>query len=283
MNFFRTFFFYLCGIVFLIVFFLYMQRMHDEGGTSNVAYDHMMHDGVIRCGYGLREPYLERASDESGFGGLMADLTSEIARLSHTTVRWEQEADAETAFPSLKEDKFDVFCGYLDLEPKHGEWAQASTLLAQIPFYVYAREGATGFHGDYDDLDNKQIRIAYRLDSAGGIAKRRYFPEAVSLPITESSYRVFFAVVSGEANAAIGTPKDAAEFSQKHPGVLRRVEGAPVYLKPLTLYVAVGEGSLKHFLNEKIAEISKNGGLDAMIQRWMGPPGHYYLMPNSRK
>ncbi|MBI1327742.1 MAG: transporter substrate-binding domain-containing protein [Alphaproteobacteria bacterium] len=255
---------------FLIVFFLVI-------GFSSLAYaetpyERVMKTGIIRCGYILWPPYMDKDITSGNFKGLNFDYMEKLAESLGLKVEWAVEIMPGLQVETLRSGKADAICSAEGpMMPKTSSQLIYTRPINICPFDLYVRPDEKRFI-DKAAINKPNVKIAVLEEDASDIISRIHFPLAERMPVPPNaiSGQMMMDVISKKSDVLIMDPLTMAEFFKNNHEQLKKLPlGEPVAVIPMTLSVLRPSGrDLADLLNQGMNNMQNYGMDEAIFKRY---------------
>jgi ABC-type amino acid transport substrate-binding protein len=239
------------------------------------AYDRVMRTGIIKCGYIIWPPFLDKDLNTGKFSGMNYDYMNALADSLGLRVDWVSEVINGQQIEALRSGKIDAVCSAEGpFVPSAGRYVFYSDALAYFPSVFYARPDDKRFDLNLDAINQPGVKIvAIDGDSSSVIAKMQ-FPKAAphNIPQISSNDQMMLEVISGKADLLTTDAMTIANFLKENPGKLREVPlDKPVAIIPNAFSVLQGHGGLEliTLINQGIKNLRHFGGEDLIFSTYI--------------
>lgn len=242
---------------------------------KETAYDRVQRTGVIRCGYIIWPPFLDKDVNSGAFKGMNYDYMNALAESLGLRVEWAIEVTNGQQVESLRSGKIDAICSAEGpFVPSTSRYLFYSEPLAYFPSVFYARPDDKRFDNNLDAINKPETRIVtVDGDSSFEIAKAQ-FPKATrhSIPQISASAQMMMEVTSNKADLMTIDAMSMANFLKENPGALREVPLAnPIAVLPNTFSVLQGPGGMDFvtLINQGIRNLQHFGTEDYIFRTYI--------------
>jgi ABC-type amino acid transport substrate-binding protein len=263
--------------LFLILFVSLSAPAH--AADRETAYDRVMRTGVIRCGYIIWPPFLDKDLKAGAFKGMNYDYMEALADSLGLKVEWASEVTNGLQVEALRTGKIDAICSAEGpFVPRTARYLFYSEPLAYFPSVFYARPDDRRFDNNIDAINQPDVRIVtIDGDSSYEITKAQ-FPKAIShnIPQISPSGQMMMEVITGKADLLITDALTIAGFLKENPGALREVKlPKPVAVIPNTFSVLQAPGGLElvTLINQGMRNLRHFGKEDYIFKQYMADIG----------
>ncbi|MGE4351183.1 MAG: substrate-binding periplasmic protein [Bdellovibrionales bacterium] len=237
--------------------------------------------GVIRCGYFIAPTVTERDPNTGRMHGLSVELFEEMARQLSLKIEWTTEAALPQMPTDLSTGRYDVLCSPLFVTPGRVRETDYLKPVLFYPAYLFVREGDTRFDHNYAAVNAETTKLTTIDGEFAAIAAQENFPKAqkIALPQTANGSDLFLDVEGKKADGVITDSYIFAQYAKKNPGKIRRVEGPPVRVMPVSYALAANETGLKNMLDLTIDCLMGSGYLDRLLDKYEQPENPFLRLP----
>jgi len=242
------------------------------------VYDRVMRTGTIRCGYLTYSDWLAKDPQTGKLNGMFVEVMDEVSRLTNLKIEWVEEVGWGNMLAGLESNRYDLVCMPVWESLERLQGADFSDAVFYNLIYAWVRDGDNRF------LDVAALRKAENIkvsaidgDAAGQIAKED-FPNAslLSLPQLAGIPEMLANVANNKADVTFQAPFAAAEFNQASNIKLKRLGAEPVRFFKTAFPMKKNEDEFRKFLNGAIWQITANGKLEQILQKYEKYPGSFY-------
>lgn len=236
---------------------------------KNSAYDRVMKNNTIRCGYGTSKPWIWQDAATGKMTGMNVKIMEEVAHTLGMALDWPEETGWGELPTSLYSGRVDVACSTLWNDPARGKQIAFTRPLFYTAIHAYMREDETRFGGDIGALNNPDIRIAVQDGDFGTALVSRFFPQAqiVTIPSTTSWSDIFMNVALNKADIAFADSIAAQNYNDNNEKKLKRIPLAdPVSVYGNALAVSIHESALKELLDNTISYMLQTGAIEQLTR-----------------
>ena len=261
-------------LLFLFCAFALFSRGASSSENPESAYDRVQKTGVIRCGYMIWPPFLDKDVNTGQFKGMNYDYMEALAESLGLKVDWAVEVVNGQQVESLRSGKIDAICSAEGpFVPSASRYLFYSEPLAYFPSLFFARPDDKRFDNNLDAINSPNVSIVtVDGDSSYEVAKAQ-FPLATkhAIPQTSSSGQMMLEVITGKADLMTIDAMSAAEFLKQNPGALREVPlSRPVAVIPNTFSVLQADGGIElvTLVNQGIHNLRHFGTEDYIFRKY---------------
>jgi ABC-type amino acid transport substrate-binding protein len=261
----------LLAVLFSFGIFQIMGHSNDVAAPSSVKNVHakVLSEQKIRCGYGLRPPFLYKDTKTNQLTGFGYDVTEELGKRLSLKIEWAEEIGFGTIVSSLKSGRIDMACG--------SYWpnaARAREINFTIPFayeqiYVYQRASDKRAFSSYQDLNNREFSFGSIDGSTPALLQTRHFPLSVakSLPELSAPSETFEDLVNNKIDFVINPAPMANSFEKARPNSIKPVINQPLATYPMVMFLPANDLQMATMVNIALEEMILDGTLDQLIAK----------------
>lgn len=233
------------------------------------AFDRTEKSGVMRCGYMVWPPLIQKDPNTGDFSGVFYDMAQEMAKALNYKLDMAHEFGLATYQEDMARGVFDVECT--------GGWANAArgkkALYTKPLAYFSIIAVVSPKYADVSDLDwinHPNIHMAIMDGETSSLIRQERFSKSseLSLPHTASSVDLLMQVATGKADVTFVDQASAVRFDRANPGQIRLLTDLPVRVIPLTFGTAPGEERLIAVLNAAIDQLMFDGIVDRILDTY---------------
>ena len=261
----------------LLAFMLLSAPAHAAEKQS--AYDRVIKNGTIRCGYITRAPVFTVSPQTGEKGGIYYEYVEALGRALNLKIDWAEEIGWGDAVEALKTGRIDAFCSGLWPVAHRAPHMDFVTPILFEPLYIYAREGDTRFDNNKAAINDPSVTIVSVEGGAPWIVAQKDFPKAklLTLPQLSPISDMYQSVLTGKADVTLAEPASFGDFNDKNPGVMRRVvTDHPLRAFGPSIAVKTGEIQFRRMMDLGTEELRQTGEIDAIINKYETHPGVYF-------
>lgn len=259
-----------------------------EGAKKETRLEQIKRTGVLRCGYYIWPPFLDKDMTNGTMKGMFVNIAEEIAKQLAVKVEWVTEVVHPQIPVDLASNRYDMVCGILFATPSRAREMDFTTPLLFHPAYLFVREGDTRFDNNYDAANDPSVTFSVLEGEFSSIAANEHFPKAqkLALPQNASGPELLVNVAVGKADAVITEMNTFNNYDKSNPGKLRRVAGPPESVMAAGFPIPQNEPSLKNALDATMAYLHGTGFINKLMDKYEQPDNKFlrmqkpYVMPS---
>ena len=253
----------------------------DPAAAKETRFEQIKRTGVLRCGYYLWPPYLDRDMTTGQMKGLFADLFEETAKQLGVKIEWTTEIVHAHIPTDLDNNRYDVLCGMLFATPSRAREMGFTIPLLYHPAYLFVKEGDTRFDNNYAAANDPSVKFVILDGEFSAIAANERFPKAqkVSLPQNATGSDLMLNVANGKVDALITEMTTFLIYNKNNPGKVRRAAGPPESVIGAGFPVPQKEQDLKNALDTTLSYLQGTGFIDKLFDRYETPDNKFLRMP----
>lgn len=232
------------------------------------AWPRIEREGVLRVGLDPTFPPFETTT-ESGVTGLDVDLARALAEEMGLQAQFVYFG-YDGLYDALATEQVDALISALIIVP-----GRMRDFAYSEPYFnageILVRSAAAPEIRQMVDLDGR--RLAVELGAQGHVEATQWAKRLPDLSVLTraSAEEALDTVAAGEADAALVDGVSGRLYLAMHPEKALARAAEPVTVEPYAIVVRIEDERLLAELDRALAELKRNGELDAMISRWMGP------------
>jgi ABC-type amino acid transport substrate-binding protein len=234
--------------------------------------------GVIRAGYIVLPPEMQRDPNTGKMSGIAYDLTEALAKKLHLKVEWVEELNFASMHEGLALGRFDMICFTLYRRANLGRVISFSRPLFYSGNGVYVRAEDQRFGQDLSIINDPAYVIAAMDGEITADLAGEHFPLArsLNLPAGSDIAQLLLQVTTRKADVALVNNTIAQLFMRQHPGQLRNLAAN----QPLAVYahgfgLPLAETELQQMVDLAFDQMLENGQLDRILGQYEPTPGSY--------
>ncbi len=249
-----------------------------SSAIAGEAYDRVMKNNEIRCGYFTWPPYILKDANTGKLSGINYDYMREIGKILDLKINWVEETSAGSAITGLNTGRYDVMCATLWPDAARLKNAQITLPTFYSTVYAVARAQDKRFDNAKSKINDENTKIiGIEGDITYSIGKK--YPKAtmVGLPQMSDSAQLMQSIVSKKADVTFIDKGTVADFNKTNNNTIKVIEGLPpVQVFPEALAVKAGEVRLAELLNHAIRMITDTGDAKRFVAKY---PEYGYYAP----
>ncbi len=260
----RTFLMALLVAAALAAVFLLVRRR--IVASKDPTWDRVQKSGVLRVGLDPSFPPFESDDGRGGIAGLDVDLAHALARSMGVSAKIEP-IGFDSLLDALWTKRVDVVISAMPMDYTKSKDVTYSRPYFDAGQYLVIRRGEKSIRS-VKDLNGRPLAVEWGSEGDALARQLRTKMPGMRLVLKEGPNAALQAVVSGEADVALVDGVSARMFS-----------GPICVLTPSvspTSYVVVmpkRAPRLSDAVNRTLAEMEESGALQALVRKWMYPPG----------
>ena len=244
------------------------------------AYDRILQTKTLRVAYITYPPSFIKDPNTGKYSGIMNDVLQEMAKRLDFKVEYVEETAWGAMIESINSGRVDLVCTGLWPTAGRGKLVDFTDPVYFSPIRTYVRVGTTSFDGNLSAINSKGVKIAAIDGEMTSIIAQSDYPNATvqSYPQNTDIAQMLQEVQDGKAEVTFVESAVAADFSQKHPGVITEVKNVnPVRVFPNVMMVSKSEPKLLSALNAAMNEVADAGVMDRIVLSYSKTPGVFLL------
>jgi ABC-type amino acid transport substrate-binding protein len=246
--------------------------------VRETTYERVMRTGTIRCAYILYPTFLDKDINTGALSGIFYDIVNEVGKQLSLKVEWVEQVGFSNAFEGFKTGRYDIIASGFTPTPGRARVAEFTTPTSYIPFYAYVRTDDKRFDNNTSKINDSSVTVAVMEGQLSQVVKEEDFPKAkiLSLPNMAEDSQVFLQVEMNKADVAMAEPATAQVYIDRNPSKIRRLEGQPLRMQPISIPVPVGEESLKSMINTTLQTLLGTGFIRRTYARHAAAQGFFF-------
>ncbi len=265
--------------IILMIIFSASSAMAETASSNLSAFERVMKNRVIQCGYILYEPVVMKDPNTGKMSGIMVDIMEEIGRRLGMKVEWTVESTYATYSEDIKRPNVDLMCSTFWGGVDVGQFGVTSIPLWYSGLGIFVRSDDNRFNKDINLLNDPSITVASVDGTIPAEIAMAYFPMAkVSSAPAISDYMLsLMDVATKKADVTFMEVSQAAGFLKKNPNQIKNlVPDNPLRVYPNSVLVSVGQNDMLNFMNMALTDLQAMGFIDQLITKYEPTPGAFY-------
>jgi polar amino acid transport system substrate-binding protein len=248
--------------------------------TKETRFDQIKRTGVLRCGYYVWPPFIDKDLSTGKMKGLFPDIMEEIGKQLSLKIEWTTEIVHPQIPTDLASGRYDAVCGILFATPSRAREMDFTMPLLFHPAYLVARADDTRFDNNYEAANNPSIKFATLEGEYSSIAANEQFPKAqkVALPQNSNGSELLLNLANGKADLVITEKLTFLLYDKGNPGKLRIVAGPPESVIAAGFPVPQNEPALKNVLDTTMLYLHNTGIIDKLFKKFETPDNKLFRM-----
>ena len=254
-----------------VVLMLKPNAQNGEVAAKESAYARVMRTGVLRCGYLVWPPLMNKDPNTGELSGILHDYMKALAKEAELEVEFTQEVSLETYLQDMNNGRYDVECAGGWPNAVRGKLAAYVDPIAYYPMYAYVRADDNRFDDKPLNVFNDEaVRMVVTDGETSDILHRKRFPNSarVSLPVTAvTADMMLLNVATGKGDVVFLDVATGQQYIAKNPNTVKQLP-TPVRVVEINLSVANGEDKLLNFLNKATDQLQLDGTLESILTQY---------------
>lgn len=262
-----------CLTRFFLSFFL-IGLMPDisHAGDGKSAYDRVISTNVLRCGYGIFEPFLFVDPNTGVLSGASVDIMEEFGRQAGVKIEWVEEVDWGQIPAALQSGRIDAMCATIWATPQRGKFIGFTRPLFYSTVEAIARADDGRFDNNLAAINRSDVTISTNDGDVSEEVAAKDFPKA----------KVFAkAQIAGEAQLLLNVSTGKADITFTNPSVLRTFNATNQNAlklvplpKPIRQYanvmaVDIHEDALLKMIDSGMAGLIRDGSINRILDKYL--------------
>jgi len=255
---------------------------HGESGgvaARESAYQRVLRTGVIRCGYVIYPPGMQRDANTGKLSGVFVDAMNTAASNMGLRAEWTEEVGWGSMIEGLRANRYDMICSPVWANSTRGKLADFSVPLFYSGIGAYVRSDDHRFDADLTRLNAQAVTIATVDGEMSSIIAHQDFGKAHldSFPQLADVSQLLLEVTSKKADVTFVEPFIADLFLKTHPGTLRNLAADhPLRIFPNTMMFGKDEPALRSMMDTALLELINAGAVDKFLRQYAPSAGAFY-------
>ncbi len=235
-------------------------------------------NNTINCGYVEYVPSLIKDLNTGSWSGFDYEIMQAIGKRLEIKVEHSVSTGWATIVTDLNARKFDMLCNGFWVHPNVGKFALFSTPIFYQPVFIVARKNDKRFTTD-TNLNTADFKmVAIDGDNPIHIAELD-FPKAeiFTLPNMTDFSHVLVSVANNRADFTIVDAYTFGIYNENNPDKLKIVSPQkPIRIYPVSYVFNAEDHVLQGAINAAINELSLDGSIDRILNKYDKYPNSYY-------
>ncbi len=245
------------------------------------AYERVMRTGVIKCGYGISPPLLNKDPNTGVLSGMDYDVWETVARHLDLKIEWVESSGWGTFTEDLKTGRYDAFCTQLWISPPRMKYLSLSVPVAYSFVDAYVRSDDTRFDKDIRAANAETVTIPVVDGDVTEYMAKSTFPNAkrLSLPNSSSWEELHMSVTGKKADIFFIDPASYEALNKSNPVKLKKLKTPPVFSFASYYGFAKGEYGLRDTVDVALQMMIDSGQMEQMVKAaspLITPPARNY-------
>jgi len=255
------------GIIAVVALVLSLS-MKSHAKTLSVS-DQVINSGVLKIGYIIYPPLLEKDPTTGQLSGVSYDLVEAAAKNLGLKTDWVEEVGWGTAIQGLQDNRYDIVGTEMWPNSARAREAVFSTAPMNSTIYPYVRTGDTRFN-NLANINSSNVTIGVLDGEMAQFIAAEDYPNAKTdvLPQLDSYGQVFQDLLSKKADIVFVEPSVADDFLKTNPGAIERVNVPPIRTLGNSFAFARGQDSMVDMWNIAMNELITNGTVAQTLQKY---------------
>lgn len=241
-----------------------------RGAEPDLTWQRIQEQGVMRVGMEANWVPFEYVDGAGQLAGFDVELARELGARLGLEVQFVANLSFDGLYDALTAGRADVIISAVVVD-----MARSADFSYSAPYFDAGQ--ALVVRSDNDDIEAMQdLRgrmLAVELGSDGDTVARRWARRLADMSLlhTDSTDAALVAVAEGQADAALTDRASALIALKAAPGMDLHIAGEPVTEQQYAVVVHKESGELLRAVNATLAEMRRDGALQALERRWVGP------------
>ena len=271
--------------IILTVLMSFMGCNNGNNETTTTAkkstFNKVMETKAIKVGYIPSSPGIIKDPNTKQLSGIFYDVLMEAGRNLELKVEFTEELSWGTMIEAIKTDRVDMVCTAVWPTSQRGKQVDFTMPLYFSPVNAYVKVGNKKFDGNISALNSKDIKISTIDGEMTSIIAKFDFPNAqvLSMPQNSDKSQLHLNVATGKADVTFDEPVTAKDFMKNNPNKIQAVANVkPLRIFPNAMMIGKGETKFLSMLNTSFEELSNNGFIDKVIDKYEPYSNSFYRL-----
>lgn len=245
-----------------------------NGGGSAVqkesAYDRVMRTGVLRCGYYIWPPFLNKEPNTGALSGFFYDLTEKLGENLSLKVEWAEEIGIADIAAALNSGRVDAYCSPQSIIGSRAREMNWLDTIIWGGFYAYVKVDDHRFKNGYQDFNRPDIIASFIEGEATGKIATKLLPKMgrIELPQLSTPADSFNNLLTGKADLVLKDPTTAAAYMKANPNKIKSAFDEPLVAVGAAITLAKKDLLLKETLNAAQAQLLYEGEINKLMEKY---------------
>lgn len=254
-----------------LIFALMALSAPAQAAEKESAYDRVIREQVLRCGYGNFPPSFSKDPNTGVYSGVFYELLEELGAALDIRIEYAEEIDMGQVTAALGAGRVDALCMGTAATALRGARMAFTDPFYYVPLGVFVRADDMRFDNNYAAINDPAVRIATNDGDISDEIARKNFPQAQRIAKVQmgGDDTLLMNVVSNKADVTFTAPFIGKAFMDSNPGKIRMVPSQDyLQIYPLTIGIDIHEHELWHMLNAGVAQLVNFGIVDRILRRY---------------
>jgi len=232
------------------------------------VYERIMKTKTIRCGYADWAPFLVIDPNTNEISGAMKDIMEEVGKRLDVKIEWTAVLGWGDITTAANTDKIDLFCNTVWTDKAQLQNMSLSRPVYYSPTYAFARADDKRFDKNYDAINDPAVKIVGIDGDTGYVTMQKYFPKATMVALSSNAQTAEMPVnlQTKKADIFLSDISFADEYIKKNPGIIKRVEGKPLFIMNEVFVTRAGEQQLMNVLDTVLISMINDGFIAKILK-----------------
>ena len=268
----------------IMIFVLSLLPFQALAESKETTFERISRTGVIRCGYYVFPPIMDRDANTGELSGITYDYMNLLAERAGLKVEWTTEVTWANWIPEIQQDRFDVAC-----TPMWADLAMMKAVAFTDSMYfsgmypLVAKDDPRFDGATLETLNSPEFTFVSQEGNSTKKIVNSVFPRAkiYALPPTASGGEYYQTLIAKKADVILTDPSGLSIYEESNGKNFKFIAmDTPVKIQSFKMAVRLEDADLLHFLNQSIEELFYSGDLDRILRKHEYDPGKSYLRPN---
>lgn len=246
----------------------------DKASKKETAFERVSRTGVLRCGYGVWDPFVSKDPATGAMSGFWIEAMDEIGKLGGFKVEWTAEVDWGTIALDLQQGKIDAHCAGIWPNSNRGRGLLFTHPLAYMPTLLMVRSNDQRFQGQKTatlaEINQPRYSVGVQEGDVTEAIAQGDLPlvKRIALPPQANVGIGLAGLIAGKYDFFLG-PKVVVQDINKKGIAIRAISLTPApRTYGSTNAVAVGEQDLRDWLNAASDEFLITAGYQRLFDKY---------------
>ncbi len=275
-----SFFSVILSVIALVCVFTYHPPSEKSRPSQETAFERVVRTGTLRCGYAIATPWFfidPKTGEKKGYD---YDMTMALAKKMGVQVEWAEETGWGIAEQGLVNNRYDMVCGSVCIDPARNREAFFSTPIKHAPILPLVRANDHRYDAGLSTLDASPVRIGVKSGHVFEYIAKEMFPKATLVYANDISDDTDFLLMltTNKIDIAFAGKITADLYEKQNPGKVR-VLPFPARYCDGAFMLPLGDSNLKQMVDNALLELNTSGKMKEISKRFMPDDPLYNSTP----
>lgn len=233
------------------------------------AYDRVLKNRTIRCGYAYWEPGIMRDEKTGRLHGAFFEYVERLGRALDMKIEWAEQVDWGSLSTALKAGRVDAICAGAWANTKRGIDMLVVSPIWYNPVGAFVRADDKRFDNGLSAVDSPDVTVAGIDGEIALEIARNDFPKAKTYATPYMNDDVLLSVATGKGDITFAPYSLGQAYERENAGKIRRIPmDQPVRVYGSALMLGIHEHALKAMIENATAELANAGIIDRIVAEY---------------